>query len=387
MEVLGHDLTKEPASNYNPTDLHGGKMSATMKALVKSSGMGLEYREDVPFPETSPNDVILKVLSASICGSDLHIYNNDGVFGDRVVDGRVTGHELCGEIIKVGEQVKTLAVGDIVSAESHVACGSCHYCRNGMSHICQEVSAIGFDRPGGFAQYTVLPAANAIVLPKEIHPDVGACLEPFGNAVYTSRRVDLVNKVVWVIGCGPQGLMSIAVAKAAGARKVIATETKAERLKLARDMSEKHSDPREKYEDLIINPNDDPEFLRKIYQATNGLGVDVIIEMSGSPKAIEDGLLALKKRGTMVVLGLSSKPKLEISWNNGIVLKEATVIGIYGRLLYETWTEVSYLLTSQKVTLDPIMYPKQFALKDYKEAFELVLNGKAAKVIFKPNDL
>ena len=358
-----------------------------MKALVKSSGLGLEYREDVPYPELGPNDIILKVLSASICGSDLHIYNNDGVFSDRVVDGRVTGHELCGEIIEVGDQVRTLAVGDIVSAESHVACGSCYYCRNGMSHICQEVSAIGFDRPGGFAQYTVLPAANAIVLPKGVHPDVGACLEPFGNAVYTSRRVDLVNKVVWVIGCGPQGLMAIAVAKAAGARKVIATETRKERFELAKTMSKVHSNTREKYEDLIINPTEDPEFMKKIYQATDGLGVDVIIEMSGYPKAIEDGMLALKKRGVVVALGLSSKQKFEIDWNNGIVQKEATIIGIYGRLLYETWTEVHHLLTTQKVTVEPIMYPKQFALKDYQEAFDLVLNGKAAKVIFKPNDL
>jgi threonine 3-dehydrogenase len=256
-----------------------------------------------------------------------------------------------------------------------------------MAHVCQEVSAIGFDRPGGFAQYTVLPAANAIVLPKEVHPDVGACLEPFGNAVYTSRRVDLVNKVVWVIGCGPQGLMSIAVAKAAGARKVIATETRKERFELAKQMSKTHSDPREKYEDLILNPAEDPAFLQKIYQATDGLGVDVIIEMSGYPKAIEEGLLALKKRGVIVALGLSAKPRFDIDWNNGIVLKEATVVGIYGRLLYETWTEVNYLLTSGKVTMQPIMYPKSFALKDYKEAFDLVLQGKAAKVIFKPNDL
>ncbi len=356
----------------------------TTNALVKSSGTGLEFRENVNIPSVGERDVKLKILSASICGSDLHIYNNDSVFRDRVLEGQIVGHEFCGEVIEVGSQVKTVAVGDIVAAESHVSCGSCYYCLNGMSHICQEVSALGFDRPGGFAQYTVIPVENAIVLPPTIHPDIGACLEPFGNAVYTARRVDLVNKVVWVIGCGPQGLMSIAVAKAAGARTVIATEAKQERIDLANAILDAHHRTER---DMVINPIEDPDTLKKIYKATNGLGVDVIIEMSGQPKAIEDALLALKKRGHLVALGLSSSSKFEIDWNKGIVLKEAHIIGIYGRLLYETWTEVIHFLTTGKIDLSSTLYPRQFALSEYKEAFDLVLNGKVAKVIFKPNDL
>lgn len=366
-------------------------MQNTTPALVKSLNKGLEFLETAPLPPVGDYDVKVKVLSASICGSDLHIYSNDSVFRDRVKEGQIIGHEFCGEIIEVGKQVKTLSVGDIVSAESHVACGSCYFCLNGNPHICQEVSALGFDRPGGFAKYTVIPYHNAIQIPKEIVPDVGACLEPFGNAVYTVRCVDLVNKVVWVTGCGPQGLMALAVAKASGARKVIATEVKKERFELAKKMLQAHANSKERNDDgydksdFVLNPAEDPEVLKKIYQATDGLGVDVVIEMSGFPQAIEDALLALKKGGHIIALGLSSAPKLGIDWNNGIVLKEANIRGIYGRRLYETWTEVEHMLTTGKVNLDPIMYPRYFSLEEFEEAFELVKRGRAAKVIFKPN--
>lgn len=364
----------------------------TTNALVKSSGKGLVFRENIPIPPLGERDVKLKILSASICGSDLHIYNNDDVFRDRVQEGQIIGHEFCGEIIEVGKQVRTLAVGDIVSAESHVACGSCYFCLNGNPHICQEVSALGFDRPGGFAQYTVIPYENAIPIPKEINEDVGACLEPFGNAVYTTRCVDLVNKVVWVTGCGPQGLMALAIAKASGARKVIATEIKQDRTILAQNILADHANTQDRDKvtgmdvtDMVLNPADDPDFLKKIYKATDGLGVDVVIEMSGVPQAIEDSLLALRKGGYIVALGLSSAPKLSLDWNKGIVLKEANIRGIYGRLLYETWTEVRHMLTTGKVNLKSIMYPTYFSLQEFESAFDLVKYGKAAKVIFKPN--
>jgi threonine 3-dehydrogenase len=336
-------------------------------------------------------DVKVKILYASLFGSDLHIYNNDKVFRDRVQEGQIIGHEFCGEIIALGKQVTTLAVGDIVSAESHVACGSCHFCLNGNPHICQEVSALGFDRPGGFAEVTVIPYENAVPIPKTIHADIGACLEPFGNAVYTARCVDLVNKVVWVPGCGPQGLMALAIAKASGARMVIATEVKPERLELAKKMLVAHANSKNKnsegydLNDLTLNPAEDPEVLKKIYRATDGLGVDVVIEMSGFPQAIEDAFLALRKGGHIIALGLSAASKLEIDWNKGIVLKEANIRGIYGRRLYETWTEVEHMLTTGKVSLEPIIYPKYFSLEEFETAFELVKNGKAAKVIFKPN--
>lgn len=361
------------------------ELPTTTKALVKVSGKGLDLR-NVPIPPVGPKDVMIKVYSASICGSDLHIYDNDEAFRDRVADDQLIGHEFCGEVVKVGKQVTKVSVKDKVVAESHVSCGSCEHCRNGEPHVCLEVTALGFDRPGGFAEYTVIPEENAIPIPQGISYDVAACLEPFGNAVYTARCVDLVNKVVWVTGCGPQGLMALAVAKAAGARMIIATEVKEERLNLARKMSKAHSNSREtRYEDLIVNPMEEPDLLRKIYKATNGIGVDVVLEMSGISQAIEDAMLALKKGGHIVALGLSKKSRVEIDWNNEIVLKEANIRGVYGRRLYETWTELEHFLVSGKVTLDPIIYERRFTLEDFESAFHLVQHGKEAKVIFKPN--
>jgi threonine 3-dehydrogenase len=350
----------------------------TTDALVKISGKGLGFREKVPVPLVGDRDVMLKVWSASICGSDLHIYDNDEAFRDRVVENQLIGHEFCGEVIKIGKQVTKLAVGDIVAAESHVSCGSCYYCLNGEPHICQEVTALGFDRPGGFAQFTVIPEENAIPLPKGISHDVGACLEPLGNAVYT---------VVWVTGCGPQGLMAIAVAIASGARKIIATEVKEERLELARKIIRAHSNPREKEinTELVLNPATDPDMHRKIYKATDGLGVDVVLEMSGIPQAVEDGLLALRKGGHLIALGLSKKSKLEVDWNNDIVLKEANIRGIYGRRLLSTWTDLEHFLVTGKINLESIIYKERFRLQDFEKAFSLVQQGKEAKVIFKPN--
>jgi threonine 3-dehydrogenase len=180
--------------------------------------------------------------------------------------------------------------------------------------------------------------------------------------------------------------MALAVAKASGARMIIATEVKEERLELARKMSKEHSHPREiRYEDLIINPIEEPDLLRKIYKATNGVGVDVVLEMSGTSQAIEDAMLALRKEGHVIALGLSKKARIEMDWNNDIVLKEANIRGVYGRRLYETWTELEHFLVSGKVTLEPIIYEKRFALEDFRNAFKLVQQGKEAKVIFKPN--
>jgi threonine 3-dehydrogenase len=359
-------------------------LNSTMKALVKPYGkLGLEL-SSVPIPEFGPQDVLIRVLVTSICGSDVHIYDNAPVFRDRVAHNQITGHEFCGKVEAIGSEVTTAAVGDIVSVESHIVCGTCYYCLNGLSHLCQEVSTIGIDRPGAFAEYIAIPAKNAILKPPDLPLDVAAILEPFGNAVDTARCVDLVGKSVLITGCGPQGLMAIAIAKAAGARQVIATEIWEGRRELARKMLKVHSNSRERNSDLVLDAND-PGMSAQIFEATDGLGVDVVLEMSGHPTAIHEGLLTLKSSGHVVALGLSSASTVEIDWNRGLILKGATFHGIYGRHLFQTWYEMSRLLESGKVKLEPIIYPERFALEQYNEAFQLLKQGKAAKVIMYPN--
>ncbi len=357
---------------------------STMKALVKPYGkMGLEFIQDAKTPSVGPYDVLIKVLAASICGSDVHIYDNSPVFRDKVADNQITGHEFCGEVIDIGANVTTISAGDIVSAESHIVCGTCHYCLNGLSHVCQEVSTIGIDRSGGFAEYIAIPAENAILKPPGMSFDTASLLEPFGNAVDTARCVDMVSKSVLVTGCGPQGLMAIAIAKAAGARQVIATEPLEGRREFARKVLETHSNVESA--DLVLDSGDS-NLLSQILGATNGLGVDVVLEMSGHPTAIRDGLLALKNGGDVVALGLSSSPTIEIDWNGGFVLKGATFHGIYGRHLYWTWSEAHRLVDSGAVDLESLI-THRFPMEEFDTGFQLLIQGEAAKVMLYPNPL
>mgnify|MGYP005840274853 CR=1 FL=1 len=354
-----------------------------MKALVKPCGeRGLRLVHDVPRPEIGPHEVLLRVLAASICGSDIHIYDDDPVFRERVPDGLVIGHEFCGLVEAVGSGVDTVAVGDIVAAESHVVCGSCFYCLNGLAHICQEITGIGFDRAGGFAEYVAIPAANAFLKPANLSVEVAAFLEPFGNALDTAGCVDLFNKQVLITGCGPQGLMALAIAKAAGARRVIATEVSPFRRQLAQRMLSLHTPPRQQLQDLVLDASR-PDVTDHIFEATDGLGVDVVLEMSGHPAAIADGCTVLKNGGDFVALGLPAQP-VEFDWSNHLVLKGATFHGIYGRHLYQTWFKACALLETGAVQLDALI-THYLPLERFAEGFELLKRGQAAKVILYPD--
>jgi threonine 3-dehydrogenase len=354
-----------------------------MKAIVKPFGeVGLKLVADAPCPTAGPDEVLVRVLAASICGSDLHIYDNDPVFRDRISDQQIVGHEFCGVVAAIGAHVTGVAVGDTVAAESHVVCGSCYYCLNQLSHICRNIATIGFDRAGGFAEYVAIPARNAVRKPPGISVEVAALLEPFGNALDTATCFDLVGRSILVTGCGPQGLMAIEVAKAAGARRVIATEVHAGRRTFAQEIIAAQSDPRREAEDLVLDSSD-PDLAGRIFAATGGLGVDVVLEMSGHPQAIADGLAVLKNGGHVVALGLPSR-LVQIDWARHLVLRGATFHGIYGRRLFQTWFKAFELLESRAVRLERLI-THRFPLERYEEAFGLLKQGQAAKIILYPN--
>lgn len=353
-----------------------------MKALVKPRGQpGLRFVTDAAEPQVGPGDVLVRVVAASICGSDLHIYDDDPVFRNRIADGQVVGHEFCGVVEAVGAQVTTVAIGDVVAAESHVGCGSCYYCLTDRAHVCEENASIGFDRAGGFAEYVAIPAKNAISKPPSISEEVGALLEPFGNALDTAYRVDLVGKNVLVTGCGPQGLMAVALAKAGGARRVIATEVQAHRREMAQEFLALHADPRRPSEDVVLDATQ-PDMAARIFEVTEGLGVDVVLEMSGHPVAIADGLTVLKNDGDFVALGLPGQP-IEVDWAKHVVLKGITIHGIYGRRIYKTWFKMHDLLESRAIRLDSLI-THRFPLEEYEQAFQLLKRGQAAKIILYP---
>src|SRR6516164_9726413 len=239
-------------------------MPRTMKALRKTqAGKGLHV-ERIPVPSIGPTDVLVRVKAASICGTDLHIYGWDRWSQGRIKPPVTLGHEFCGLIERVGDEVSALKSGDFVSAEMHVNCGHCHQCRVGEAHICPNVKIIGIDQDGAFAELVGIPASNIVRLDPAIPERYGAILDPLGNAVHTVLAGEIAGQTVLVTGCGPIGLMSIAVAKACGSSTVFATETNAHRREMAEQMGA----------DVVINPAAE-NAVKKILDATGGTGVDV----------------------------------------------------------------------------------------------------------------
>jgi threonine 3-dehydrogenase len=356
-------------------------MPRTMKAVVKPKGIvGLRMME-VPIPSVGPRDVLVKVKACSICGTDIHIYNSDPVIRDVVAHNQILGHEVCGEIAEVGAEVRDRAVGDFVALESHVVCSNCYYCLNGLRRLCRELQTIGIDRPGGYAEYIAVPAENAILMPEGISPDVAACLEPFGNAVDTALCVALAGKSVLITGCGPQGLMALAVARAAGARQIIASEVVPFRRKLAGEVLREHTREGLGKRDMILDPVE-VDTVAEVLRATDGLGVDVVLEMSGHPNAIRDAGEVLKSGGDFVALGLP-RGEITFDWAHAFVYKAATYHGIYGRRLFQAWTTGLELVRSGAVKLE-LLITHRMSLGDFEEAFQILRRGEGAKVILYP---
>src|ERR1700733_14922592 len=207
--------------------------SGQMNALRKMrAGTGLSF-ESAPVPNIGPTDVLVRVTAASICGTDLHIYGWDRWSQGRIKPPVTLGHEFSGIVESVGEEVTAVKAGDKVSAEMHLNCGHCHQCRLGEAHICQNLRIIGIDRDGAFAEFVKIPASNIWKLDPAIPERYGAILVPLGNAVHTVLAGPIAGQTVLVTGCGPIGLMSIAVAKACGSSTVFATETNPQRRAMA----------------------------------------------------------------------------------------------------------------------------------------------------------
>ena len=343
-----------------------------MRAVQKlSPGPGFEMVE-VPIPECGPDDVLIEVLASSICGTDLHIVDWDPWAADHVITPVTIGHELTGIVRERGANVAEPDVGRLVSVESHVICNVCDWCRTGQGHLCPSTELLGVHRDGAFAEYVVVPAQNAYADPPDMALSIASLQENFGNAVHTATVTDVAGRKVLVTGAGPVGLMAIAVAKAKGARAVYTTDISDYRLNLAMTVGA----------DLTLNPlNDDVAVI--LSDATESEGVDVLFEMSGAPAAIETGFAMLKPGGVAALLGLPGK-KIEFDFDDNVIFKGATVYGIVGRRISQTWLEMRGLIRSGAVDLSPIV-THRFAFDDYEKAFELMASGQCGKVIMFPD--
>jgi len=346
--------------------------AATMKALRKTQPAPGAAVESVAIPTIRPNEVLVRVRAASICGTDLHIYGWDSWSASRIKPPMTFGHEFCGVIEKIGsEATGDLKTGDFVSAEMHVNCGHCHQCRIGEPHICQNVRIIGIDADGCFAEFVAIPAGNIWQVDPSIPEHYAAILDPLGNAVHTVLAGSIAGKTVLVVGCGPIGLMAIQVAKACGCSTVFATEVNAHRRALAQQMGA----------DLVLDPSAG-DVVAKVKAETGGTGVDVLLEMSGHPDAIRQGFQMLRGGGRASLLGIPSKP-VTFDLVADIIFKGATVQGIYGRRMFETWVQMTSLLKAKKLNLEPL-FKERLPIERYADAFALLQNGQAGKILLVP---
>jgi threonine 3-dehydrogenase len=339
----------------------------TMQALVKpTAAPGMEMRE-VPVPSIGPTDVLIAVDTASVCGTDLHIYHWDEWAQARIKPPYTPGHEFCGTVVALGEAVQGIAIGDFVSAEMHVACGHCLQCRIGQAHVCQFVKILGVDADGAFADYVRIPASNVWKLDPAIPRDFGSLFDPFGNAVHTVLSGDIAGQTVAVMGCGPIGLFAIAVARACGAAKVFAIEPNATRRNLAVTMG------------AHVALDSASDVVEQIKSATGGNGVDVLLEMSGHPAAIRQGFALLRMGGRASLLGIPARP-VELDLANAVIFKGATVHGINGRKMYETWYQAEALLREGHIDLSPVI-THRLPLAKFDEAMHLLESGEASKIL------
>ncbi len=346
----------------------------TMQAVAKlHPGPGFEMIQTA-IPEPGPRDILIKVLVASICGTDVHIYKWDPWSQGRIKPPLIIGHEFVGEIVALGAQVRSdePRVGDIVSAESHIVCGVCQQCKLGHAHICPNTRILGVDANGSYAEYLTLPVENAWKNPKEMPLQIASLQENFGNAVHTVSSVDVRAKTVLITGCGPVGLMAIPVARAYGAEVVVVTDVSEYRLDLARKMGAS----------LTINAAEvDVEACAQ--DAVRNKGFDVLVEMSGSPQAMIQGLRLLKPGGEAALLGLTPSALNTFDINNLIIMKGITVHGIAGRRLWETWYQMRALISSNTVNLAPLI-THEFPLSRWQEALDTMASGKSGKIVMYP---
>jgi threonine 3-dehydrogenase len=337
-----------------------------MKALAKTKAEPGIWMIDAPVPEIGPKDVLVKVHKTGICGTDVHIYKWDEWAAATIPVPMIVGHEFAGEIAEVGAEVTELKKGQRVSGEGHVVGMKSRASRAGKYHLDPDTKGIGVNLPGAFAEYLKIPAFNIVPLPDAIDDEIGAILDPLGNAVHTVLAFDLVGEDVIVTGAGPIGIMSAAVARHVGARHVVITDVNRDRLKLASEVAD-------------VTPVDVAnEDLRDV-MAKLGMreGFDVGLEMSGAPQALSQMIDHLVMGGRVALLGVPARPFVfDLS---KIVFRMVTLKGIYGREMFETWHKMLAMLESGLDVRKVITHRMKAA--DYAEAFDIAANGRAGKIV------
>jgi threonine 3-dehydrogenase len=337
-----------------------------MQAVLKANaGPGFSLG-DVPEPTPGPGQILLRVIAASVCGTDVHLYDWNPWAASRVHPPQIVGHELCGEVIAHGAGVSLPAIGTRVAVESHIVCGECDECRRGDYHVCARTKILGVDIDGCFASHVVVPARNAIGIDDRISSPVAAAMEPFGNAVHACSYGEMSGATVAVLGCGPIGCAAIAVSKAEGARKVIALDPNPYRLDLAEKMGA----------DTVIEVDGGPSD-SAILKAAGG-NVDCALEMSGAPSSLITATRVVRPGGWISLLGIGDEP-VTIDMSSDVVNKGLQLFGVIGRRLPQTWERVSEYVHGGTIDVNALI-THYMPMIEIERAIALMKSGRCGRV-------
>ena len=345
----------------------------TMWALVKDKAeKGLTMKR-VEIPTVGDNDVKIKIHKTAICGTDVHIYDWNSWAQETIALGTTAGHEYVGEIVEVGKNVTSAKIGDIVSGEGHIVCGTCRSCRAGKAHLCRATKGVGVNRNGAFAEYLVIPASNVIHCSKRIPEELYSIFDPFGNATHTALSFTTIGEDVLVTGAGPIGIMAAAIAKFSGARNVVITDLNDYRLELAKQFGV-----------TTVNTGVPGALEETMKELGIVEGFDVGMEMSGNRFALNQLINAMANGGRIALLGIQPKNAVELPLNT-IIWNGLQIKGIYGREMYETWYKMTAMVEAG-FPLEKIV-THRYSVKDYEKGFEAMISGQSGKVILDWSDV
>ena len=351
-------------------------MSETMWAIRKPRPEPGLVLQETPIPACGEDDVLVRVEAASLCGTDLHIFHWDDWAAQRIRPPLTLGHEFAGTVVEVGRNVRHVATGDYVSAESHVTCGMCFHCRTGQAHMCERTQILGVDRDGAFAEYVAVPESVIWLNDRtKLAPEIATLQEPFGNAVFATSLHDLAGRTVAVLGCGPVGLFTIAIARASGAGRILASDRVPFRLGLARTMGVTD----------VLNVDGVADVPGWFSDRNEGEHLDVVFEMSGSPSAIGDAFQIARNGGHVLLFGIPARP-VEVDVAESLIFKNLNVTAVNGRQIFGTWYRTRWLLEHGVVDLSPLI-THRCRLSDFESALKALDGGEACKVVLYPDEV
>ncbi|MFQ5587460.1 MAG: L-threonine 3-dehydrogenase [Nitrospiria bacterium] len=346
-----------------------------MKALAKVEKGTCFQMIERPRPVPKPDEALVRVDVVSICGTDLHLDQWDAWAEKRLIHlPRIIGHEFSGKVVALGAEATRFQVGDCVSSDSHIPCLNCGICRKGAPHLCDRLKILGIDRDGCFAEYAAIPARSLWKNDPALKPEIASVQDPLGNAVYATLVEPVIAKTVAILGDGPIGLFAAGVARASRAAKIMLSGLNPFTLDIAKKMGA----------DVLINAGE-ADVAQRIRSETGGIGADVVLEMSGNPRAIRAGFEAIRKGGRFTAFGLTPAP-VTLDWNNQVIFKGIRVYGISGRKMFETWRQMADLLRSGNLDPRPVI-THVLDFEDFARGFQMMeaTPRQAAKVVLVVN--